>query len=873
MEYPTLKRPKRKLCYPTNRENSSKQWSGELLLEDVSRIFDDLASRDDVIPPSLLLETEDEQVEKEASGVLKERLLTEKPPGHQMVPKEVVLHPAARSPSPKLDIDIPFKGHGPVKTSSPIERDIGAEQQDNGKDQIVSPILFLCEDKEQEEAKKCNRHTAEENDDFNLESPPVKIVLIKPKSTHKDNVKVSHKESHPGDEKIPTKSQIPVLVGKQKTQRQENTDLPVPEMTQDPEQPAPEKTLESVPREPAAETSNRVGKEMTSFLQKLRDAGQPKLTVSKKSQSPVKVPVCPPEPDDDFLILEDDAPIRFTILSKNATKRRQMLNKTSSTDKDSSTDKGMKDVLVSVETTQKQQEPDQANTKLQTVNQKMKKKGKERQKEVTETGSDKDEWSTPENFSAGDLVEKDKPNQKTQQRLKKESNKAEDKPEDTASRETEEENSAKPQKSSEVKRSKSSKYEKAKTSKAKSLKQTRKEMQGSEGVKETVKVRSSEEDADVEDVASLSDKEIEKSEAQTANEKTKQSKQSAVSVGSSSDDGQAAGKRKRKPPGEWWLFSPESTEQTKVTDNQPILKRSKPSRIELGEEISPPAKDKKNGLLKQRHHNTNKKKTKLNKRRTKRGDNPDKMKTTVEEQTEDQEDQDSPQSSPLIFSHRDHSSGDQIFQRVYHHSHSSAPASPISPGRPSEQLGTTKTDKRRRKPPSQRWKADNMSEDVESVSSQPQQLNPKEPKPRKERKTRSKQSRSAQLGTPKKGNTAVLPKPPGGAPVVHLTPRRAPETVKHMAIFKDIFTSATESSAAINKRETGQNNRYEVTACPAEDSAAEDSAAEDSAAEDSAAEDSAAYCAALSNTNKDILRIDAGESNHESPPIIRRRST
>ncbi|XP_053198843.1 uncharacterized protein DDB_G0286299-like [Scomber japonicus] len=596
---------------------------------------------------------------------------------------------------------------------------------------------------------------------------------------------------------------------------------------------------------------------MTAFLQKLRDAGQPKPTVSRKSQSPVKVPVCPPEPEDDFLILEDDAPIRFTILSQNATKRRQRLNKTSSTEKDSSADKGMKDVLVSVETTQKQQESDQANGKLETVNQKMKKKGKKRQREVTETGSDKDESSTPENFPAGDLVEKDKPNQKTQQRLKKESNKAEDKPEDTASSKTteEEENSTKPQKSSEVKRSKSSKYEKAKTSKAKSLKQTRKEMQGSEGVKETVKVqRSSEEDADVEDLASLSDKEIGKSEAQTANEKNKQSKQS-VSVGSSSDDGQAAGKRKRNPPGQWWLLCPESTEETKVTDNQPILKRSKLSRIELGAEISPPAEDKNDGLLKQTHHNTNKKnkKIKLNKHRTTRGDNPDKMKATVEEQTEDQEDQDSAQSSPLVFSPRDHSSGDQIFRRVYHHSNSSAPASPISPRRPSEQLGTTKHDKRSRKPPGQWWKADNMSEDVESVSSQPQQLNPKEPKPRRERKTLSKQSRSAQLGTPKKGNTEVLSKPPGGAPVVPLKPRRAPETVNHMAIFKDIFTSATKSSAAINKKETGQNNRREVTACPADNSAAD--------------------CAALSNTNKNIVRTDAGESNNKSPLTTRRHST
>ena len=48
-----------------------------------------------------------------------------------------------------VDLDIPFKAHGPVKTSSPIEPNMGVEcikEQDNEKDQIVSPILFICED-------------------------------------------------------------------------------------------------------------------------------------------------------------------------------------------------------------------------------------------------------------------------------------------------------------------------------------------------------------------------------------------------------------------------------------------------------------------------------------------------------------------------------------------------------------------------------------------------------------------------------------------------------------------------------------------------------------------------------------------------------
>jgi len=51
-------------------------------------------------------------------------------------------------------LEIPFKAHGPVKTSSPIEQNIGVEEQDNEKDQVVSPILFNCEDEAAEEPNK-----------------------------------------------------------------------------------------------------------------------------------------------------------------------------------------------------------------------------------------------------------------------------------------------------------------------------------------------------------------------------------------------------------------------------------------------------------------------------------------------------------------------------------------------------------------------------------------------------------------------------------------------------------------------------------------------------------------------------------------------
>ncbi|KAM7390439.1 hypothetical protein PAMA_008547 [Pampus argenteus] len=861
-KYPTLKRPKRKLCYPINKDNPSKQWAGKMSLNDVSKMFDDLdpASRDDcdVLSSPLLLDTENKQA---ASAVPLEGHLTEKLPRCQKVAKDV-LHPVTSSTSPNLDIDldIPFKGHGPVKTSSPIEGDIGAKEKASEKDQNVSPILLFCEYEDQEEAIKepltsqnpqCNGHTTE-CDNFKFDSPPSKVVLSKPESSRKNKVGASSKESDPGGEKMPKKSQIPVLEGKGKTQRQENTDPPVSAMRQEPKNQSNDKNSASVDREPAAEMSTCVGKEMTAFLQKLRDAGKPKP--ARKLPSPVKAPTCLPEPEDEFLILDDVAPFRFSIFNKT-TKKSQKQSKTSSSDKDSSTDKGMDDFTS--QETQKQQELNQANRKVKspTVSQKMKKKLKERENEVTE--------ATPEDLPAVDLVKQDKPNKKTQQRLKKvqskESDMAVDKPKDADSRETDVFTPPKTQRLSEIKRSQASKYERknAKTSKAKSLKWTRKETQGSDGVKETVKEqRGSEEHAAVQDLGSLSDKELQhKPAAQTVNGKTKQNKQLVVSEGSSSDDGQVLGKRKRNPPGQWWLSCPNSTEERKTeTTNQPDLKRSKQNR-------------KSDGLLKQRNHNTNKKKIKQNKRRS--GDNPDKMKATVKElhmvsseQIEDQEkqqdvsdqDMDPAQSRPLVFLHRDDSfnSRDQIFPRVYNHSASeikpSTLAAPASPKRPSEQLRTPERIKRRRKPPGTWWEVNNMPEDMVGISSQPQQLNPKPTKPRKGNKARSKQSRSPELRSLKKGNAAVSSKPPGGAPVNHLElrPLLASETVKpSRATFKDI--------AVLNNGGAGQNNRRDVTVCPAEGFATD--------------------CPTFSKTNKDILSMDAGEFNHESPPARGRPST
>lgn len=227
---------------------------------------------------------------------------------------------------------------------------------------------------------------------------------------------------------------------------------------------------------------------------------------TRKPPSPVKVPT-PPEPEDDFLILEDETPLWFSIPSKTAAIKRQ---KTPSTDKDGSPDMRLKH--SSGDTAQKQQESKLGNVKPggQTVQKTKKMKGKEKKNEATEPGNDVDELCSPEELPAGELMEQEKPNKKKQGLKKvpsKESDKAEEQPKDTVSRETDEATlkmEKKSQKSSDMKRSKSLKdgNENAKTSRVKSLKGARKETQGSGAVKERRK--SSEEHADAEDLDSLS---------------------------------------------------------------------------------------------------------------------------------------------------------------------------------------------------------------------------------------------------------------------------------------------------------------------------------------------------------------------------------
>ncbi|XP_033964849.1 triadin-like isoform X5 [Pseudochaenichthys georgianus] len=564
---PTLKRPKKKLCYHTNKDSPTKKVEGLMTMEDIDRMFDDLDPPcDDLLPSSsryMTFNVEADQRERGAStGPHKGKLMGTIPKGH-MGPKGDGIH-SSRSPSPELviDQDIPFKAHMPAKTSSPIETNMAVKALIE-KDRAVSPLLFACED--EGDAKReppPNGHVTEKSIDFEFESPPSKVVLSRPKKSSQQNkVEEARKETQTLSKNPPQKPQTPVVEVRRKTPRIEMGDPPA--ARREPELAAPEKTIETVPEQPLVEPV-RVQNNIAAFIQKLRDAAQSKPACMRKSASPVKVPTPPPEPEDDFLILEDDAaPFWISIRSKTAKKQKR--SGTTSIAKASVTDKSTKG--SSAET---QQEPEETERKPRGPS--GKRKTKEKKNEVTEADRAEEEIPGPEEPPVDSIDEK-KPNKKKKQRLKKvlsEDSDEEGEPPKTSKETREDEPAVRIDKK--ALNSKTLKY--AKTIRAKPMKRAKKVPQGSDGEtdKASKKQGPSGEEVGATDLGALSD------EDSADVKRDKNNKLPLVSEGSSPDDCLTRGRRKTRPPGEWWMHrSPEETtgEKPFPKEYHPVSRKKK----------------------------------------------------------------------------------------------------------------------------------------------------------------------------------------------------------------------------------------------------------------------------------------------------------
>lgn len=800
-------------------------------------MFDDLdVCAPEPHPPSVLFQSSGSGTNYSESSVSPvpqenheaEELLEGQIVSHSQGLNEHVQIPIGSSPLPKLDIDsgIPFKAHGPIKTSSPIEYNtsekIAEKPNEEEEDHGVTPILFNSEDEAEEPQAEpvpdpkplCNGQVTKESDDCELESPPSRVTLTKV-SSHK-----------------------PVM---EMPSRDENIKKSDQEARMEPEVASDTKECKLVSTQPPEDPSSRVGKDMTSFLKKLQLA-RSKPSCSQKSPIKVQPPPPPPEPEDDFLILEDESPLWFSIPSKTASNKRQRLSKSSSTEKENSTEKGIKDGPVEVP--QKQKEAKTATSELngRAVNQrKKKKKDKEKNPEVVESDDNRGDLLSHQDPPAGSLAEQEKPHK--QKLRKKVSAEPSEKPEDEPKHKTNvEPETEEPAQKTVTNEHKSTKRKNSKAGKI-SLKGKRKPPEVSEAVEtehdDVFREQSQEivqEPAGTADLRDITAKDI----LSTAEREAKKDKKSATATSSSSEDAQLVGRRKKKQPGDWWVSCPQSPEKT---ENPQPLKKPKQNSKEPGTTVPSTLKNKKGKVYTRRNakettksssDHTSEAKESIRKQTKRRIAGDKKIKETatktltakaeLEEQKIPDQDLDE-ESSPLVFSKRDHSLnlGGEPFQKVYQHtSHpkkSSASTAPVSQMcQPKTQLRETEPTKRRRKPPGDWWAVPTEVDNEEIIATESQQpLIPKEPKKQKERGKRPKQTPS-RLGTPKNGNVAS--KTPGGAPVTLVKPLSAPKTVKRsLATFKDIFTSVEETPAAASNRDVHQPKRRNVTSQPVEEAA------------------------------------------------------
>ncbi|XP_007554530.1 titin homolog isoform X3 [Poecilia formosa] len=797
-KYPTLRRPRRKLCYITEKKSLSNQWAESFTYEDVDKMFDDI----DVCvlephPPSVLFQSSgsgtnysegsmspvpQEEHPAEELAEYQISLYHQAPNGHVQIPSS--------SPILNLDTDptFPFEAHRPIKTSSPIEHNPGKETTENleeeEKDDGVTQIPFNSEEKTEEseadpvpiQKPQCNGQVAEETDDWELELPSTRIVLTKV-SSHRAVV--------------------------QNPSNDENIKDSVQKVRVEPEVGPSTKKSSLVSTQPPAEPSSHVKRDMNGFLKQIQLARKSKPSCSKKT--PVKSqprPPLPPEPEDDFLILEDDSPLWFSIPSKSGLSKKERLSKNSSAYKESLTDKGTNEGPIEV--SQKQKKGEMAKNKLdsQAVNQRTKKKkGKEKNREVAESDDNKGDFLSHPDLPADDFVEQEKPNKKKRQKkvLSEQTDESEHQPKGKTNVELEKEPAQNLKGSTNA------------------LNEQRSQTERSEDVQDagTDDVFREEHQEQLVQEAAEKGKDM-KSEA---NGEVKQDKKSASSSGSSSKEAQLSRKRKKQQPGDWWVSSPANPEQAESPQapKKSKLKSKEPSSAVpstvMNKKDKAPARRNSKEPTKSSSDDTNevkesKKKPpkRRNARDVKNKETAEKPRRAVAELEEQQipDQQLDEHSSPLVFSKRDHSlnSRGELFQKVYHHS--STPASQTCQQK--EQLRETEPTKRRRKPPSDWW-AVTKSDDLETIDSQPP-LNM--PKSQQKWEKRPKQS-PFRLGAPKNGNVAS--KTPGGAPEAPVKPLSAPKVAKRsLATFKD-------PSVVVTNRLVHQCKMHNVMSQPSVESA------------------------------------------------------
>ncbi|CAL9698032.1 unnamed protein product [Knipowitschia caucasica] len=657
--FPTLKRPKKKLVFPTTNSSVPCQWA-EGDLENVDKMFEDLDSKIEDFPSPSPEINIPKHVEGDMDG-----------DGD----KEGKPYPSV-SPELAIDSETPFKRHGPVKTSSPIEQNViqHKNKQKKNEDNSASPILFDCEENNQDleivgqTSEKRRYIRKDESDDSMFETLP-KTFVINKMSTQKK----------PARSKPSTPSCPPLS-----PERFEATPA------------APEKPAESVPTR----------EKMTAFLQKLRDAGQPKPASTGLLQAKVQPQVTESEPEDDFLILEDDAPLYVSIPRKPAKSFKETQSKSSSSDKETKDTPGVINAEDGLQSTEQDCTNHGSPTSIE--------KTKGEKGNVFESNSAAEK--VPVIAQSNDIDHILDPS-KTKKKKGKAKSKSVEKVVDT--------DDGNLMKNAEAK--------------VKTLRQKKsKPLKGNDGdcLKKTP-VKADRKQADVLEERSPAP------DCESPIPGVNNLKASSMEGSSIEESSGVLVKRKRKRTGQWWLVSPQSPQQ-QPTDKQPAVKKRK-ERIK---KVIPSSSS--DDAQKPKAERKNNKQRTLRKARTVRRIMSEDSEKDFQESSQDKAlDQDF-DSSPLVFAPKEPgTSSEHLFSKVY--KKQNTPRGKLaSPTRPDEQFGSKGTTHRARKSHTHQRQVTSTPEDKQGELLQPQKRQSEKGKTLSETKKRRKPVRCPS-------------KPPGGA--------------------------------------------------------------------------------------------------------------
>ncbi|GAA6100169.1 titin isoform X1 [Tachysurus ichikawai] len=219
----------------------------------------------------------------------------------------------------------PLEEIAPIKTSSPIELLAVEHIADDAEKPETSPLLFGIEDEEPVDLSKNLMNQRSESpkdipykDSESLESPPAQLKFGKPT---KQNDPVTSATPHKAPEAPDRVCKTSATEPEDESQTDRHISLsPIVLIQKHQPEPLPERQ----PNKQTQEVAVDVGLKQSLFQKKLRNSLQPKASAFRKQET-VKQAACAPSPhiqDEDFMILEDDSPIRFTIPRKTEIKEK-----------------------------------------------------------------------------------------------------------------------------------------------------------------------------------------------------------------------------------------------------------------------------------------------------------------------------------------------------------------------------------------------------------------------------------------------------------------------------------------------------------------------------------------------------------------------